>query len=284
MRESAVTYPADAPDKPGRDVVFDKGFPRPGGFGKLVAAELQPPDEACPDDEFPSSSPPGANSNIGIRRDVRRPRRQCSTRSAKRGRFGIARHYCQARHRAGRHIRISTRRGTVELDRAGRRHSHGVVFIPFAFVEAAATCSPIRSSTHSADSGIQFCAAKVERVSPQLEAAEYVKRSARRCGLSSRNRQFAASGAGPSENASTISSGVCLNSCGDRLTYRVTQLRQRLVAIKMRKRDRHLVQPAIVPIEADYRLHAVSSHEVIPDGVGVLEAVKQRSTRHRPRG
>ena len=25
-------------DKPGRDVVFDKGFPRPGGFGKLVAA------------------------------------------------------------------------------------------------------------------------------------------------------------------------------------------------------------------------------------------------------
>ena len=29
-RESAVTYPADAPDKPGRDVVFDKGFPRPG--------------------------------------------------------------------------------------------------------------------------------------------------------------------------------------------------------------------------------------------------------------
>ena len=44
-REHAVTYPSDAPDKPGRDVVFDKGFPRPGGFGKLVAAKLQPPDE-----------------------------------------------------------------------------------------------------------------------------------------------------------------------------------------------------------------------------------------------
>ena len=28
-REDAVTYPSDAPDKPGRDVVFDKGFPRP---------------------------------------------------------------------------------------------------------------------------------------------------------------------------------------------------------------------------------------------------------------
>src|SRR6185437_6225215 len=51
-RESAVTYPADAIDKPGRDVVFDKGFPRPGGFGKLVAAKLQPPNET-PDHEYP---------------------------------------------------------------------------------------------------------------------------------------------------------------------------------------------------------------------------------------
>ena len=39
-REDAVTYPSDGPDIPGRDVVFDKGFPRPGGFAKLVAAKL----------------------------------------------------------------------------------------------------------------------------------------------------------------------------------------------------------------------------------------------------
>src|SRR6202035_5371033 len=51
-RESAVTYPADAPDQPGHDVVFDKGFPRPGGFGKLVAAKLTPPDET-PNEEYP---------------------------------------------------------------------------------------------------------------------------------------------------------------------------------------------------------------------------------------
>ena len=44
-REYAVTYPVDGPDVPGRDVVFDKGFPRPGGFAKLVATKLQPPDE-----------------------------------------------------------------------------------------------------------------------------------------------------------------------------------------------------------------------------------------------
>ena len=37
---------------PGRDVVFDDGFPRPGGFAKLVATKLQPPDEV-PDAEYP---------------------------------------------------------------------------------------------------------------------------------------------------------------------------------------------------------------------------------------
>ncbi len=51
-REHAVTYPTDAPDQPGHDVVFDKGFPRPGGFAKLVATKLQPPDEV-PDEDYP---------------------------------------------------------------------------------------------------------------------------------------------------------------------------------------------------------------------------------------
>src|SRR5271167_3552206 len=51
-KEGAVTYPTDAPDKPGHDVVFDKGFPRPGGFGKLVAAKLTPPNET-PDHDYP---------------------------------------------------------------------------------------------------------------------------------------------------------------------------------------------------------------------------------------
>src|SRR6185312_3517385 len=51
-REDAVTYPVDGPDVPGNDVVFDKGFPRPGGFAKLVAAKYQPPDEV-PDHDYP---------------------------------------------------------------------------------------------------------------------------------------------------------------------------------------------------------------------------------------
>ena len=51
-REDHVTYPVDGPDVPGRDVVFDKGFPRPNGMAKLVAARYTPPDE-MPDAEYP---------------------------------------------------------------------------------------------------------------------------------------------------------------------------------------------------------------------------------------
>ena len=63
-REDHVTYPVDGPYVPGRDVVFDQGFPRPGGLGKLVAAKYTPPDE-MPDAEYRSSSRPAASSSIG---------------------------------------------------------------------------------------------------------------------------------------------------------------------------------------------------------------------------
>src|SRR3979411_3468661 len=51
-REYHVTYPVDGPDVPGRDVVFDQGFPRPGGLAKLVATKYTAPDE-MPDAEYP---------------------------------------------------------------------------------------------------------------------------------------------------------------------------------------------------------------------------------------
>ena len=35
-REGSVTYPCDAEDKPGNDIVFGDGFPTPIGRGKLV--------------------------------------------------------------------------------------------------------------------------------------------------------------------------------------------------------------------------------------------------------
>jgi len=49
-RESAVTYPCDAPDRPGNDIVFGEGFPTPDGRAKLVPASIISPDEQ-PDSE-----------------------------------------------------------------------------------------------------------------------------------------------------------------------------------------------------------------------------------------
>ncbi len=51
-RESSVTYPCDAQDKPGNEIVFGDGFPTASGRAKLVPAAIIPPAEE-PDAEYP---------------------------------------------------------------------------------------------------------------------------------------------------------------------------------------------------------------------------------------
>jgi len=132
-REDAVTYPVDAPDVPGRDVVFDKGYPRPGGFAKLVATKLQPPDEV-PDEEYPFILSTGR----------------------------------QLEHW---HTGSMTRRAAV-LD-ALDAVPDGVVFIPFAYVEAAANLlTNPKLDPFGKIPEFKFCAARVERAEPVREAAE----------------------------------------------------------------------------------------------------------------
>ncbi|HVV61974.1 MAG TPA: formate dehydrogenase subunit alpha [Pseudolabrys sp.] len=172
-RESAVTYPSDALDQPGHDVVFDKGFPRPGGFGKLVAAKLQPPDET-PDHEYPFILTTGRmlehwhTGAMTRRASVLDAIEPAPTAAVSRGtiaKLGI---------KPGDMIRVSTRRGTVELNsRQDDAVPDGVVFIPFAFFEAAAN----RLTNPALDPfgkipEFKYCAARVEAISPQREAAE----------------------------------------------------------------------------------------------------------------
>jgi formate dehydrogenase major subunit len=164
-RESAVTYPSDAPDKPGRDVVFDKGFPRPGGFGKLVAAKLSPPDEQ-PDAEYPfilttgrqlEHWHTGAMTRRASTLDALEPAAVANVSRGTLKRLGIA---------AGDMIRVTTRRGAVELAaREDEATPDGVVFIPFAFVEAAANLltNPALDPFGKIPE-FKFCAAKVEPV------------------------------------------------------------------------------------------------------------------------
>ncbi len=172
-RESAVTYPADAIDKPGKDVVFDKGFPRPGGFGKLVAAKLQPPDET-PDHDYPfilttgrqlEHWHTGAMTRRAIVLDALEPGAVASVSRGTIEKLGI---------KPGDMIRVSTRRGTVELNsRQDDAIPDGVVFIPFAFFEAAANklTNPALDPFGKIPE-FKFCAAKVEKAGARMEAAE----------------------------------------------------------------------------------------------------------------
>ena len=162
-RESSVTYPSDAPDKPGHDVVFADGFPRPGRLGKLVAAKLKPPDEQ-PDAEFPFILTTGRqlehwHTGAMTRRaavlDEIEPGAVASLSRNQLEKLGVA---------PGDMIRVTTRRGTVELvARQDDALPDGVVFIPFAFVEAAANLltNPALDPFGKIPE-FKYCAARVE--------------------------------------------------------------------------------------------------------------------------
>jgi formate dehydrogenase major subunit len=172
-REQHVTYPTDAPDQPGRDVVFDKGFPRPGGMAKLVTAKLTPPDET-PDAEFPFILTTGRqlehwHTGAMTRRasvlDALEPGPVACLSAGTITRMGI---------NAGEAVRVTTRRGTVELSaRQDDSVPDGVVFIPFAYVEAAANLltNPALDPFGKIPE-FKYCAAKLERVAEVREAAE----------------------------------------------------------------------------------------------------------------
>ena len=173
-RENSVTYPADAPDKPGNDVVFDKGFPRPGGLGKLVAAKLTPPDEV-PDHDYPFVLTTGRQlehwhtGSMTRRASVLDAIEPTAIAQLSRGtiaRLGI---------RPGDPVRFTTRRGSVELfSRQDDPVPDGVVFIPFAYVEAAANLltNPALDPFGKIPE-FKFCAARVEAVTEApREAAE----------------------------------------------------------------------------------------------------------------
>jgi formate dehydrogenase major subunit len=172
-RESAVTYPSDAPDKPGHDVVFDKGFPRPGGFGKLVAAKVTPPAET-PDAEFPfilttgrqlEHWHTGAMTRRASTLDALEPGPVASLSRGTFAKLGIM---------PGDPVQVSTRRGSIELSsRQDDAVPDGVVFIPFAYVEAAANLltNPALDPFGKIPE-FKYCAARVEPAGAHQVAAE----------------------------------------------------------------------------------------------------------------
>ncbi|MGA2127058.1 MAG: formate dehydrogenase subunit alpha [Xanthobacteraceae bacterium] len=173
-RESAVIYPCDAPDKPGHDVVFSDRFPTQDGRGKIVPARITPPDER-PDAEFPMVLTTGRqlehwHTGAMTRRastlDALEPGPVANLSRGEIARLGIA---------PGDRIRVSTRRGSIELSaRQDDAVPDGVVFIPFAYVEAAANLltNPALDPFGKIPE-FKYCAARIEAVrGPQQVAAE----------------------------------------------------------------------------------------------------------------
>src|SRR5579863_10191732 len=162
-RESSVTYPCDAPDKPGNEIVFANGFPTASGRGRLVPAAIIPPAEE-PDADYPMVLTTGRqlehwHTGAMTRRatvlDALEPEAAASLAPAELRRLGIA---------AGDPIRVTTRRGTIELKaRSDSAIAPGMVFIPFCYAEAAANVlTNPQLDPFGKIPEYKFCAARVE--------------------------------------------------------------------------------------------------------------------------
>ena len=161
--ESAVTYPCEAPDRPGMDIVFGEGFPTPDGRAKLVPASIVPPDEQ-PDEEYPMVLTTGRqlehwHTGAITRRasllDTLEPEAIASLSPFDLRKLGIA---------AGESVRVATRRGTIELKaRADGAVPSGVIFVPFCYAEAAAnTLTNPALDPFGKIPEFKYCAARVE--------------------------------------------------------------------------------------------------------------------------
>ncbi|MFK7754213.1 MAG: formate dehydrogenase subunit alpha [Sedimentitalea sp.] len=136
--ENVVTYPSFSPEDPGQAIVFGDGFPRAGGRARFTPASVIPPDEA-PDAEYPMILTTGRqlehwHTGSMTRRatvlDAVEPEANCSLHPKTLRRLGV---------KAGEMLRLSTRRGSITvMARADRAVAEDMVFLPFAYVEAAA--------------------------------------------------------------------------------------------------------------------------------------------------
>jgi formate dehydrogenase major subunit len=138
LNTETVTYPSLSPTDPGQAVVFGDGFPRAEGRAKFTPAAVIAPDEA-PDTEYPMIMTTGRqlehwHTGSMTRRamvlDAVEPEANCSLHPKTLRALGVE---------PGGMVRLTTRRGSIDImARADRAVSEDMVFVPFAYVEAAA--------------------------------------------------------------------------------------------------------------------------------------------------
>jgi formate dehydrogenase major subunit len=136
--ENAVTYPSLSPQDPGQPIVFGDGFPRPQGRARFTPASVIAPDDV-PDADYPMILTTGRqlehwHTGSMTRRsavlDAVEPEANCSLHPSTLRKLGVE---------PGGHVRLTTKRGSVVvMARADRAVAPDMVFLPFAYVEAAA--------------------------------------------------------------------------------------------------------------------------------------------------
>jgi formate dehydrogenase major subunit len=169
--ENAVTYPSLSKDDPGQPIVFGDGFPRIDGRAKFTPANVIAPDET-PDVEYPMILTTGRqlehwHTGSMTRRstvlDSVEPEANCSMHPKTIRALGVM---------PGDLIRLSTRRGRIEIMvRSDRAVSEDMVFLPFAYVEAAANILTNSAlDPYGKIPEFKFCAVKVEKVEDKIAA------------------------------------------------------------------------------------------------------------------
>ena len=137
-RENAVTYPSLSESDPGQPIVFGDGFPRAEGRARFTPAKIIAPAEV-PDADYPMVLTTGRqlehwHTGSMTRRtkvlDAVEPEANASLHPKTLRKMGVM---------AGDMIEIETRRGSITImARADRAVAEDMVFVPFAYVEAAA--------------------------------------------------------------------------------------------------------------------------------------------------
>lgn len=172
-RDGTVTYPADAPDKPGNEILFGQSFPTADGRARIVPTDLVPPDEV-PDEDFPLVLTTGRmlehwHTGAMTRRatvlDAIEPEPVVSMNPKDIRRQGLD---------IGQQVTVETRRGAITLTlRADRDVSEGMMFIPFCFFEAPANfLTNPQLDPFGKIPEFKFCAARIRPADAHAAAAE----------------------------------------------------------------------------------------------------------------
>ncbi len=172
-REGAVTYPVDGPDQPGNEIIFATGFPTASNRGRIVPANLLPPDE-IPDVEFPMVLSTGRVLEHWHTGSMTRRAGVLDAIEPEAIAFMSPRDLGDMSLRPGDFIRLETRRGAIELKvRSDRDVPTGMVFMPFCYAEAAANLLTNPALDPFAKiPEFKFCAARVQPAAVMASAAE----------------------------------------------------------------------------------------------------------------